>query len=217
MQARPVPVWAAVVLCLVAAGAAAQETRQLTVLQIHILEGEGAVHGTGSRTSRALIVQIADETGRPVEGAAVNFRLPDEEPTGTFASGLRTDVQVAGADGKVSLPLVQWGTTPGPIRIRVTAAKDQARAGAFVSHYVTDLAGAPAVGGSGGGADDDGGGVRIGRGKLLTAALLAAGAVAGGLVLSRGGASSAPAPGLIGGSTQQPTQVGPPLIRITRP
>jgi hypothetical protein len=37
-------------------------------------------------------VEITDETGKPISGAAVSFHLPEDGPGGTFASGLRTDL-----------------------------------------------------------------------------------------------------------------------------
>lgn len=195
--------------------APAQDVRPVTVLRIHVLEGESGVHGVSTRANRPLTVQITDETGRPIEGVAVNFRLPAEEPSGSFANGLQTDVQVTGPDGRVSIPMIQWGSTAGPLRIRVTAAKGEARAGIFVSQYLTDLA--QAEGAITGGRDPVGRGSGIGKGKLLTAALLAAGAVAGGLVLSRGASGSSIPAGSAAASTRQPTQVGPPLIRVTAP
>jgi hypothetical protein len=221
MELRPLPTRAAILvfvggLSTQLGPAPAQEVRPVTVLRIHILEGDSAVHGVSTRANRPLTVQITDETGRPVEGVAVNFRLPAEEPSGSFANGLQTDVQVTGPDGRVSIPMIQWGSTAGPLRIRVTAAKGEARAGIYVSQYLTDLA--QAEGEASGGRDPDGRGPAIGKGKLLTAALLAAGAVAGGLVLSRGASGpSVPVAGAAGASTQQPTQVGPPIIRVTAP
>ena len=63
-------------LALASVGAA---TAQVAILQIHILEGEGAVHPPGSRISRPLVVEVTDETGRPVPSAAVvmsSFMVP---------------------------------------------------------------------------------------------------------------------------------------------
>jgi len=188
------------------------------LLQIQVLDGEGAVHGVNTRAERPVTVQITDETGRPVEGVAVSFRLPEEAPSGTFENGLKTELAISGKDGKASAWGIRWGSTVGSVRLRVTASRDSARAGVFVAQYLMeakDLAAGKVTtrGGSGGGS-------RIGRGKLVTAALLAAGAVAGGLVLSRGGTTTAvTGSGAVsaGASTAQAPQVGPPLIRITQP
>ena len=190
------------------------------ILQIQVVEGEGAVHGLRTRSGRPVSVQVTDETGRPVEGAAISFRLPEEEPSGVFANGLKTELLISGKDGKASVWGIQWGSAPGPLRIRVTAAKDTARAGVFVSQYLIEAKDGVAEGGAAKRKSSGGSGPRIGRGKLITATLLAAGAVAGGLVLSRGGATAAAGGGAAvsaGASTAQPPQVGPPLIRITKP
>jgi hypothetical protein len=132
MRYRP----GAIAALLLAAGVAAADA-QTAILQIQVIEGEGAVQAAGARSLRPLTVQITDETGRPVNGAAVSFRLPDGGPTGTFANGLKTLVVLTGADGRATDWSVQWGREAGPARIRVTAAKDQARAGAMVNLYVS--------------------------------------------------------------------------------
>ena len=46
---------------------------QVAILQIRVIEGEGAVHLPGSRSSRPITVEITEETGKPVAGAAVSF------------------------------------------------------------------------------------------------------------------------------------------------
>ena len=48
-------------------------TAQVAILQIQIVEGEGAVYAPGARSARPLAVEVTDETGRPVAGAAVSF------------------------------------------------------------------------------------------------------------------------------------------------
>ncbi|MBX5496537.1 MAG: carboxypeptidase regulatory-like domain-containing protein [Bryobacteraceae bacterium] len=108
------------------------------ILQIRVIEGEGAVHIAGSSSSRVLLVQITDETGRPVSGAAVSFRLPEDGPTGSLSSGLKTEITISGADGRAALQGVRWNQAVGQTQIRVTAAKGQARAGILVSQYVSE-------------------------------------------------------------------------------
>jgi hypothetical protein len=111
---------------------------QVAVLQIHFIEGEGAVHAPGSRTARPLTVEVTDETGRPVPGAAVSFHLPDEGPGGSFANGLRTVVAITDAQGRVSLHGLQLNRLPGRFQIRVVATKEQARAGVVASQYIAE-------------------------------------------------------------------------------
>jgi hypothetical protein len=112
-------------------------TREVAILQIRVVEGEGAVHAAGSRASRGLIIEVTDETGKPVGGAAVNFRLPDEGPGGIFANGMKTEVVITSPDGRAALWGMQWNRVEGPFQIRITAAKGQARAGTVVSQYLS--------------------------------------------------------------------------------
>ena len=46
-----------------------------------------------------IAVQLTDETGRPLEGVAVSFRMPEEGPGGSFESGMKTEIAITAADG----------------------------------------------------------------------------------------------------------------------
>jgi len=113
---------------------------QVAVLHIQVTEGEGAVNPAGARTARPLVVEVTDETGKPVEGAAVSFHLPEEGPGGTFGSGLRTDVTVTDTRGRATLHTVQLNHTPGRLAIRIVASKEQARAGMVSFQYIAEAA-----------------------------------------------------------------------------
>jgi hypothetical protein len=110
-------------------------------VQLKVVEGEGVVYRTGTRATRGLTVLVTDETGKPVDMASVSFRLPDEGASGTFNSGLRTDIVTTGADGRATIWGMQWNKTPGPVEIRVTAIKEQARAGIISTQYLSDSVG----------------------------------------------------------------------------
>jgi hypothetical protein len=155
------------------------------IVQLKVVDGEGTVSRTGTRATRGLTVLVTDETGKPVDMAAVSFRLPDEGASGTFSSGLRTEIVTTGPDGRASVWGMQWNKTPGPVEIRVTAIKEQARAGLISTQYLSDSV-APRSGGDGVFTASHGGH------KWLWLAALAAGAAGGGAayVLSKG--STAP-------------------------
>jgi len=120
-------------------------TAQIAVLQIKVLDGEGAVHPPGARIAHPLTVEVTDETGRPVAGAAVSFQLPPEGPSGLFSNGLRTDLVLTDASGHAAIHSVQLNRTGGQFRIRITAVKEQARAGAISTQYIAENhSGAPA-------------------------------------------------------------------------
>jgi hypothetical protein len=149
------------------------------------MEGEGAVHPPGSRSSRPLTVEITDETGKPVTGAAVSFHLPEDGPSGNFVNGLRTAVATTDSRGLAALHGLQVNRIPGKFQIRIVASKEQARAGAVSSQYVGEL---PA-----GAASTPAARVVHGRGKWIAlAALAGAGAIAA-TVLGTGRSGSTPA------------------------
>jgi hypothetical protein len=107
-------------------------------VQLKVVDGDGATYRTGTRATRGLTVLVTDETGKPVDMAAVSFRLPDGGASGTFGSGLRTEIVTTGADGRATVWGMQWNKTPGPVEIRVTAIKEQARAGIISTQYLSD-------------------------------------------------------------------------------
>ena len=159
------------------------------IVQLKVLEGEGTVYRTGTRAARGLTVLVTDETGKPVEGAAVSFRLPDDGPSGVFSSGLRTEVVTTRADGKAVVWGMQWNKNPGPVEIRITAVKDQARAGLVSTQYLSDAAAAAKAGGEGTFSAS-----HHSRTKWILISGVAVGAVAG-MALSRStGAKTATAP-----------------------
>jgi hypothetical protein len=108
------------------------------ILLIHVVEGDGAVYPIGSRATRGVTVQVTDETGKPVDSAAVSFRLPDDGPTGEFSSGMRTEIATTGADGRANVWGMQWNRVAGPVEVRITAAKGEARAGTVCGLYLSN-------------------------------------------------------------------------------
>jgi len=170
---------------------------QIAVLHIQVIEGEGAVNAAGSRNARPLIVEVTDETGRPVEGASVSFHLPDEGPGGAFGNGLRTDVTVTDARGRANLHTMLLNRTPGRVAIRIVASKEQARAGIVSFQYIAEPknAAAPANSAKGGFSNSAKGGTSWMHGPLkwvVVAALAGGAATAGALVAGKSGTSGSP-------------------------
>jgi hypothetical protein len=102
-------------------------------LNIQVVEGEGQVYGLGARATRGITVQISDDLGRPVNGATVTLRLPEEGPSGTFANGTKTEIATSRADGRVNAWGMQWNRTAGSFEVRITAVKGELRAGTVCS------------------------------------------------------------------------------------
>lgn len=160
------------------------------IVQLKVVEGDGAVYRTGTRAARGLTVVVTDESGKPVERAAVSFRLPEEGPSGLFGSGLRTEVVTTGPDGRATVWGMQWNKTAGPVQIRITAIKDQARAGIISTQYLSDDAVALKAGGEGVFAAP-----HHGRTKwILIAVAAVAGGAAAGFMLARSHSSQSTAP-----------------------
>lgn len=175
------------------------------LLQIRIADGEGELHPAGGRATHPLTVQITDETGKPVENATVSFRLPDEGPSGTFASGLRSEIVTTTPDGRASVWGMLWNRTPGRVDVRITASKGQARAGSIAGLFLSDKVPAKPVPNSA---------VRSGHSRLLLY-VLAAGvgaAVGGAMAMRNSGVAQAPAAAAV--ST---VQIGNPIITLGKP
>ncbi len=164
------------------------------IVQLKVVEGEGAVYRVGTRATRGLAVLVTDETGKPVANAAVSFRLPDQGPSGVFNGGLRSEVVTTGPNGIASVWGMQWNKEPGSVEVRITAVKDQARAGIVSTLQLSDTS-APASGGQGVFEAPHKGHAKF----LLLCAILGGGAAAGavmGMSHSAGVAASATPAGL---------------------
>jgi hypothetical protein len=185
---------------------------QSSVLEILVVEGEGAVHLAGSRVAKSLSVRVTDELGKPVKGALVSFRLPEEGPSGAFANGLNTEVVLTGADGLASAPPIRWNRQAGPFHVRVAAVKDQSRAGTAVSQYLSERASGK---GTDSGASESERRVSSGsklRSKWVIIAVVAAGAAAAGFTTGWTAQRGSPA-----ATTAATVRIGSPTISVGKP
>jgi hypothetical protein len=196
-----------VVVCLLLGGSI-RAGAQTAILQIQVLQGEGSVYAAGTRVVQPMLLQITDETGQPMAGARISFSLPEDGPAGAFAQGLRSAVVTTGADGKASPPAIQWGADSGPVRVRITAMKDQARAGTVVNFYLSPARSATAAASLAPQARVAKKGSGKGRWLLVAAAAAAAGLAVG--VTRQDSAAAASA-------TATSVQIGPPAITVGRP
>ncbi len=103
------------------------------------------MHLPGIHSTRPLAVEVTDETGRPVPGAAVSFHLPESGPGGAFANGLRTEIVITDSRGRATLHGFQANHTGGRFQLRILASRDQARAGSVSFQYLAETKAAAAA------------------------------------------------------------------------
>ena len=161
------------------------------------------MHAVGSRGSSVLTIEVIDDAGNPVENAAVSFRLPASGPGGVFSNGLTTEVAITGRDGRAALSGVRFNKTAGPFDIRVTAVKDQVRAGIAIPRQLSTREGAKAANQAAYHAP------RKRLKLILVVAGAAAGSVAAGLAYSEKSGSAA--------SSGDSLSVGMPTVTIGAP
>ena len=111
-------------------------TAQNGALHIAVVSGEDAVYSGGTHVAKPITIEVTDAAGQPVEGARASFQLPEEGPGGVLSSGLRTDLAVTDSHGHATLRGFQLNRLAGPFNVRITAAKDQARAGIVVRQRI---------------------------------------------------------------------------------
>ena len=111
---------------------------QDAALHISVVSGEGAVYSAGAHAAKPLTIEVTDAAGRPVAGARVSFQAPLEGPGGLFASGLQTDLATTDSSGRATVRSLTLNRVPGAFHIRITAAKEQARAGTVVKQFIGD-------------------------------------------------------------------------------
>jgi len=194
-----------VVLAALLVAACPMAKAQVAILQIQVTVGEGSVHAPGVRDARPIAVVVTDETGRPVEGAAVSFHLPDQGPSGSFVNGLRTEVAVTDERGRAVVRSMEFNRVPGRFEIRIVASKEQARAGTVSYQYI---AGASAAGAAGTAVAT--GRVHHRKKWLIIAAAAGLAAAGGTAAITRSSSSAPPA-------TASVLTIGTPSITVSKP
>lgn len=149
-------------------------------------------------------MQVTDETGRPVSGAAVSFRMPEEGPTGIFSSGMATEVVTTTPDGRAAIFGMQWNRAAGPFQIRITAVAGELRSGTVSPQYLSDSAPVGELGPF----------RKKGSSRKWVILTAVAGGVAAGILAASSGGS---APAAAGPPASAPPSIGTPSISVSRP
>lgn len=169
------------------------------MINLIVVEGEGAINNIKQRTAREAIVQVEDENHRPIAGAAVTFTLPGNGASGSFLNGARTLSVVSDNQGRAVARGLRPNNVQGQMQVRVTANFSGLSATTVIT--MTNVLSAAAAATAGG--------ISV---KLITilAVAGAAAAAGGAYAATRGGGSTGPAntPGTV-------TPTGPAAIVIT--
>lgn len=106
-------------------------------LQLRVLGNEMGGTPAGFRSGQGITVEVSDGAGAHVTNAAVVFRLPDSGPSATFADGSLTAIAYTDSSGRAQAADIHWGTIPGLVNMRITAAKGTTHAGLLLSQTLT--------------------------------------------------------------------------------
>ena len=164
--------------------------RSQEMLNLIVVEGEGAINNVRQRTARETIVQVEDENHKPVAGAVVVFTLPSQGAGGTFANGAQTLTVTTDAQGRAVAQGLRVNRISGQWQMRVNASLGN-RTGTVTVTQTNAVAGAAAGGAAGAAAG-------ISAKTIAIIAAVAGAAAAGGAVAATrsggGGGNSAGAP-----------------------
>ncbi len=139
------------------------------MLNLVVVEGEGAVNNIRQRTAREPVVQVQDENHKPVAGALVVFTLPSNGAGGTFANGAHTLTVATDSQGQAVAHGLKPNGVKGQFKIHVNASHNGQTTSldiAQVNAVIAGTAGAAAAGGI--------------SAKLIVVIAVVAGAAAGG-------------------------------------
>lgn len=102
-------------------------------IKIIVLEGEAAKHSIVSRIGVQTMVEIRDDTGKPVPGAQVLFQLPASGSGGSFPGGRLSQRVISNAQGRASTSGFAPNDLEGRFNVKVTCSSGTLTASAIVA------------------------------------------------------------------------------------
>jgi hypothetical protein len=176
-------------------------------LSIAVLQGENSINNTKSGAATAPIVEVRDDSMKPVAGAEVVFELPANGPGGTFAGGGATATSKTNAAGQAAAPQLTPNNREGHFFIQVNARLGERTGTTRIqqSNSATNFSAAPRL---------DRGGSKIWKVLGVVGGL---GVTAGLIMLTRGGGSDNNSGGSTGGSGSTTITMSPGTITVGGP
>jgi hypothetical protein len=106
---------------------------QEPTLHIAVIAGEGARQQISEKVRVEPAVQVQDQTGKSIEGAAVVFTLPSSGPGGTFENGSHSLTVSTDVQGRAIAHGIHLNRLKGPFDIHVAATFENLSATAEIS------------------------------------------------------------------------------------
>jgi hypothetical protein len=106
---------------------------QEPALHIAVVAGEGARQQISEKVRIEPAVQVQDQSGKSIEGAAVVFTLPSSGPGGTFENGGHSLTVSTDVLGRAVAHGIHLNRLKGPFDIKVTATFQDLTANAAIS------------------------------------------------------------------------------------
>jgi hypothetical protein len=91
-------------------------------LKIVVIQGEGATNNIKTKAVTLPVVEVRDESDKPVANAEVVFQLPAAGPGGVFHGWMRTQTVRSNAQGQAGVEGFTPNDEPGRFNIKVTAS-----------------------------------------------------------------------------------------------
>jgi hypothetical protein len=92
-------------------------------LKITVVQGEGAINNTRTKTGTAPAVEVRDDSDKPVAGAEVVFQLPAAGPGGVFNGWMRNQTARSDEQGRAAASGFTPNDEEGRFNIKVMATQ----------------------------------------------------------------------------------------------
>ena len=130
--ALPLPGWSQQV-----SGPKSNLVEEAGTLKIVVVQGEGSLNRIKSRTATQPVVEVRDESDKPITGAEVVFQLPAAGPGGVFNGWMRTQTAKTDAQGRASANGLTPNDQEGRYNIKVTATEGKKTGTAIIAQTNT--------------------------------------------------------------------------------